>query len=83
MALSFQALRMYGYLKAHRDGMTEVDTNGYVWAQVYAMDINVKGIDKGQNAGYLSALEKAGLYRKIDDSFGMVRLPHVPGKAVS
>jgi hypothetical protein len=74
---------MLQYLKDHRDSMTEVDANGYVWAQVYAMDITVRGIDPSQNAGYLSALEKAGLYRKIDDSFGMVRLPHVPGKTVS
>jgi len=80
MALSFQALRMYGYLKDHRDSMTEVDANGHVWAQVYAMDIKVKGIDPLQNAGYLSALERVGLYRKVDDSFGMVRLP---GKTVS
>jgi hypothetical protein len=80
MALSFQALRMLQYLKDHRDSLTEVDANGNVWAQVCTADITIGGIAKAQNAGYLSALEKAGLYRKIDKYFGMVRLP---GKAVS
>jgi hypothetical protein len=80
MAMSLQALRMYNYLKAHRDSMTEERADGSIWAQVCTADINIQDISKVQNAGYLSALEKAGLYKKIDKYFGMVRLP---GKTVS
>jgi hypothetical protein len=75
--MTFKALRMYDYLRKHRDSMVETDAHGHEWAQVCTADITVPGISKAQNAGYLSALEKAGFYRKTDKYFGMVRLPRI------
>lgn len=72
--MTMQALRMLNYLRKHHDSLTEVDKSGIKWAQVYSADIDVKGINKNQNAGYLSALEKVGFYKKVDEYFGMVRL---------
>lgn len=60
-------------LQALRDHAESDDGNGF-WT-VYLDNAKPSGMSPHQFAGYLSALEKAGLYRPVDGyAFGQVRL---------
>ena len=72
--MTLQALRMLEYLRRIADGLRETHSDGTVWAQVCTVNITIPGIAKNQNAGYLSGLYRAGLYRKVDKYSGMVLL---------
>ena len=73
--MTFQALRMLNHLLEIRDSLIETDTDGVQWAQVCTADMTIPGIETKQIAGYLSALQTAGQYRKTNKYFGKVRLP--------
>ena len=66
--------KVYRVLMNHRDSMRETDKHGNVWFQVCTDQLPMPiGITRRQIAGYLSSLERKGLYRKTDKFFGMVR----------
>ncbi len=57
------------------EGCTETLADGSVFKQVYLDNAIPGGMNRHQFAGYLSSLEKQGLYKSQGDgSFGMVRI---------
>ncbi len=69
-----ESLRLLAELRKHAQACTETDSEGKVWREVFPRDIRLKGMTPAQKAGYLSALQKMGLYKKTDEHFGMVQL---------
>ncbi len=69
-----ESLRLLGELRKYSQGRTETDSEGKVWREVFPRDIHLEGMTPAQRAGYLSALQKMGLYKKTGEHFGMVQL---------
>jgi hypothetical protein len=59
-------------LRKNAEGYKEI-WDGVTFRQVYLDNAIPSGMSRHQFAGYLSALEKEGLYKKVDGFFGMVR----------
>jgi len=76
MSLSPTALKIYEELLANQEGVTSTRQDGSRWASVYLDNARPDNVTPRQFAGYLRALEGAGLYRSQEDNFfGDVRLP--------
>ena len=74
MNLSNQAQQILNALRSNAERQTQYP-NGDVWASVYLDNARPDNISASQFAGYLSTLEKAGLYKTVDGSFfGEVKL---------
>jgi hypothetical protein len=62
-------------LASKESGNETVYTDGSVWCDVYLDNAKPAGMNAHQFAGYLSALEKRGVYKPIDNfAWGMVRV---------
>lgn len=67
--LSQQAESLYNRLKSYAE--SEVRDG---WFSVYLDNAKPDDMSGSQFAGYLSALQQAGLYKQIDGCFGMVKV---------
>ena len=75
MKLSPKALEILKALSAHTEGDVREDVSGNKWQYVYLDNARPDGMSAHSFAGYLSALEAAGLYISYgDDCFGQVRI---------
>jgi hypothetical protein len=76
MALSSKALEVLASLRAHVEGsyVEGGSTRPGKWGSVYLDNARPKGMSARSFAGYLSALEREGLYRSQGDKcFGDVQ----------
>lgn len=72
MALSAKAAQVLAALRSSTEGSSE-EIKGVVFKSVYLDNARPAGMSARSFAGYLSALEEAGLYKSQgDDCFGMV-----------
>lgn len=74
MTLSTQANEILNSMRSHGES-TSSYPNGDVWASVYLDNVRPDNISPSQFAGFLSALEKAGVYKPVDGMYwGEVKL---------
>ena len=74
MTLSPTATKLLEALRNSGEAQ-ETDANGDVWDSVYLDNVRLNGVSSHAFAGYLSALEKAGVYRQLDgEFFGWVKV---------
>jgi hypothetical protein len=74
--LSPTALCVLAALRENREGAGEMDAQGFEWRDCYLDNAlaQLAPMSPRSFAGYLGALERAGMYRKQDNVFGHVRL---------
>lgn len=74
MTLSNEATQILNSLRNYGESTT-TEANGDVWTSVYLDNVRPNNMSANQFAGYLSALQSAGLYRPLDGAyFGEVKL---------
>ena len=73
MNLSNVAVELLASLRSYAE--TEfTESDGSVWHSVYLDNVRPKELTNRQFAGYLAALEKAGVYKTYDgEFFGLVK----------
>jgi len=73
--ISEPAARIRETMLETTDSFRETDADGNEWAQIYLDNAIPTGMSRRSFAGYLRALQRAGLYKtQGDDCFGMVRI---------
>jgi hypothetical protein len=74
MTLTNQATEILNALRSYAESTTEKE-NGEIWASVYLDNARPNNMTANQFAGYLSALQAAGLYKPVDGyAFGEVKI---------
>jgi hypothetical protein len=72
--ITTEAAAIYEALLCNTEGGMTKKTDGSQWGTVYLDNAIPAGMNRHSFAGYLSALERAGLYKSYeDDCFGEVR----------
>lgn len=58
----------------NKEGCVSTKADGSSWCEVYLENLPARGLSARQVAGYLSALQARGLYKRIDGTFGEVKI---------
>lgn len=64
--------RLHKLLCERADGSITTMPDGHQWIEVCIDNINIDGLTPHQKAGYLSQLQRLGVYRHSSDGFGLV-----------